>query len=381
MKPTRTILAAGLLLAACAGKPQAPTHDAQPAVDTTVVQRAGFTQTVTAVGRAGAPAGSQARVAFAEPGILQSIFVHIGQRVSAGEALAQLDTSGLSLAASQAQADARAAAANVAQNAVDRTSTKIAVDAAALRREQSLYAAGVAAYKDVQAAQAQLAQDRADAATARAQVSGAGAQQQSAQVRAQIAQRDLANGTLRAPSDGIVTAILKHEGEAVDTTTPVVAIGPAATHEVTLTLSPSDAALVHTGDVAQMSIPGTALHSRARVTGVSPALDPTTQSATIVVSGVPSGAPEGSAVQATIDVARDRGIVIPQSAVVQDPQSGATLVFVETRDKNGDPKFASRNVTVARQNGSRLLISSGLRPGERIATQGAFALLAPAGGG
>jgi cobalt-zinc-cadmium efflux system membrane fusion protein len=307
--------------------------------------------------------------------------VHIGEPVSSGEALAQLDTGGLSLAAAQAQADAQAAAANAQQSAIDRTSTKIAVDAAALHREQSLYAAGVAALKDVQAAQAQLAQDRAEAASAVTQRSGASAQAQSAQARAALAQRDLANGTLRAPSDGVVTAILKRPGESVDTTTPVVAIGPGSSHDVTLQVSSADAARVHNGNAVTMSIPGTDLRSSGTVAGVSPALDPATQSATVIVRGVPINAPAGSAVQASIDVAHDRGIVIPQTAIVQDPQTGDTLVFVQERDKSGNVKFAQRTVRVDHQNGSQALIGAGLKPGERIAAQGGFALLAPAGGG
>ncbi|HET9095332.1 MAG TPA: efflux RND transporter periplasmic adaptor subunit [Candidatus Baltobacteraceae bacterium] len=366
-------------LAGCGGH-DAGTQQAKPAVALATASFGTFVEQVTAVGRVGASAGSQTKLSFAEPGILRSVDVRIGERVSQGQALAELDTSGLSLAASQAQADAQAAQANAQQSAVDRTTTKIAVDTAALRREQSLYAAGVAALKDVQAARAQLAQDRAQAASARAQVSGASAQAQSAQDRAALAQRDLANGTLRAPDDGVVTGIYKRPGEAVDTTSAVIAIGPAQTNDVTLDVSASDAARVRAGDRVRFSIPGTALGSEGAVAGVSTALDPATQAATVIVRGLPSGAPAGSAVQATIDVARDRGIVIPQSAIVQDPQSGRTLVFVRTADKDGDAKFAQRPVTVERQNGSKALIASGLRPGERIAAQGGFALLAPAGG-
>lgn len=378
----RVALGAALAaLAACSSKPAPAAKETQPAVDVTVVKTGVYSDSVSAVGRVGAPAGSESKLAFAEAGVLQTIFVRIGERVAAGEPLAQLDTSGLSLAAAQAQADARAAAANAQQSAVDRTSTRIALDEAALRREQSLYSAGVAALKDVQAARAQLAQDRADAASAHAQVSGAGAQAQSAVDRAALAQRDLANGTLRAAADGVVTAVYKHPGEAVDTSTPVLAVGPGSAHDVTLSVSPSDASRVHAGEAVSFTIPGTALRSQGRVTGVSPALDPATQAATVIVTGVPSGAPQGSAVQATIDVATDRGVVIPQSAIVQDPQSGDTLVFVQSRDKNGDMKFAQRKVAVDRQNGAQALIASGLRPGERIATQGAFALLAPSGGG
>jgi RND family efflux transporter MFP subunit len=377
------MLVTGLIcVAGCSGAhTDTSSKSAQPSVSLTTVGTAPYTEQITAVGRIGAPAGSETRLSFAVAGILQSVDVHIGQQVSAGQPLAQLDVSGLSLAASQARADAQAAVANAKQSSVDRTTTRIAVDEAALRRAQSLYAAGVSAYKDVEAARAQLAQDHAEALTAHAQISGANAQERSAQARAALAERDLSNGTLRSPVDGIVTAILKRPGEAVDTTTPVVAIGPGSTHEITLTVAAADAARVHAGDPVSLSVPGTDLRSSGEVSGVSPAVDPTTQAATVVVRGIPSGAPAGSAVQATIEVAHDRGIVIPESAVVQDPQSGQTLVFVQGRDKNGDTRFEQRSVRIARENGAQALIASGLRPGEQIASQGAFALLAPAGGG
>lgn len=351
-----------------------------PAVAVTTASVRTYDDRVQAVGRIGAPAGTQSKLSFAGGGILQSVDVKIGDRVSAGQPLAQLDTSGLALAASQAHADAQAAGANLAQAQVDRVSTKLAVDRAEVRREQSLYAAGVAALKDVQAAQAQLAADQADAATARTQISGAQAQAQSAQARAAIADRDLQNGTLRSASDGVVTAIYKRPGEAVDPTTPVLAVGPGRSNEVTLDVTGAQAAQVHPGDRVAFSIPGTSLTSTGRIDGVSTAVDPATQTATVTAGGFPTGAPAGSAVQASIEVSHRRGIVIPQSAVVQDPQTGDTFVFVQTRDKNGTMKFEQRAVRVALQNGSQTLLKSGLLPGERIAAQGGFALLAPADG-
>jgi RND family efflux transporter MFP subunit len=366
---------------ACGRHVDAQERPTQPDVPTATARIGAFTETISAVGRIGAPAGTATKVSFAEAGILRSIDVHIGEHVAAGEPLAQLDTSGLALSAQQAQADAAAAAANVRQSSVDRTSTKIAVDQAALRRAQSLYAAGVAPFKDVEAARAQLAQDRAEASTAAASVQGSSAQFESARARAALAQRDLANGTLRSPVDGVVAAINKRDGEAVDTTTPVLSIAPQSSNSVTLDVTAADAARIHAGNPVQLSIPGTSLHASGAVTGVSAALDPATQAATVVVSGVPAGAPAGSAVQAQIDIANDRGVLIPQTAIVQDPQSGDTLVFVQSRMKDGGVKFEQRSVNVAHQNGRDALISSGLHAGERVAAQGAFNLLAPAGGG
>lgn len=367
-------------LAACSGHAADAPSSAAPAVSVITVQRGLYREQVQAVGRIGAPAGAESKLSFAESGILQGVAVRIGERVTAGESLAQLDATGLSLAAAQARADARAAQANLAQSQVDKITTQLQVDRANLRREQSLYSAGVAAFKDVQAAQAQLASDEATAKTAQTQIAGAQAQAQSAEDRAALAARDVRNGTLRAPSDGVVTAIYKHAGEAVDPTTPVLAIGPGSSHEVTLDLAAADAAQIRRGDVVHFTVPGTALASTGRIDGVSTAVDPTTQTATATASGFPTGAPSGSAVQAEVTVADRRGIVIPQSAVVQDPQSGNTLVFVQTKDKTGAVKFDERQVAIEAQDGKRALISSGLHPGERIAAQGGFALLAPSGG-
>ncbi|MDP9110192.1 MAG: efflux RND transporter periplasmic adaptor subunit [Candidatus Eremiobacteraeota bacterium] len=350
-----------------------------PAVALATATVGTFVETVEVTGRVGAAVGTQSKLSFAIAGVLQSVYVHVGQHVAAGEPLAALDTRGLALSASQAQADIAVASANQRSAAVDRTSTKIAVDEAALRRAQALYAAGVAAHKDIEAAQAQIAADRADAAAFHAQAGAAGAQVASAQARAGLAQRDYSNGVLRAAADGVVLAIYKQVGEAVDPTVPVVAIGPGSTNSVTLDAFSSDAQRVKVGDSVDVRIVGTQLHGTGRVTSVVPSIDPATQSSTIVVSGLPSGAPGGSAVAATINVATDRGVLVPQSAIVQDPQTGRTLVFVQTKVQDGTTRFAQRVVRIARSNGAAALIASGLRPGERVATQGAFALLAPAG--
>ncbi|MBV9271213.1 MAG: efflux RND transporter periplasmic adaptor subunit, partial [Candidatus Eremiobacteraeota bacterium] len=319
---------AAIALAACSSAGKTQTTAAQPQVSLATAQFGTFERHVSAVGHVGVPGTSETKLSFPESGILSTVNVHVGDAVSAGEPLATLDTSGLSLVAQQAQADASSAAANAQQSAVDKTSAKIAMDEAALRRAESLYAAGVSAHKDVEAARAQLAADRAEAASASAGIRSANAQAVSANTRAAIAQRDLANATLRAPADGIVVAVLKRRGEAVDPTTPVVSIGPPSTNQTTLSLAPADVARVRVGNRVHVSVVGTQVQGDGRVSGISPVLDPTTQTATVVVTGLPSGVAPGSYVQATIAVGTLRGVLVPQTAIVQDPQSGDTLVFV-----------------------------------------------------
>ncbi|MGH7728956.1 MAG: efflux RND transporter periplasmic adaptor subunit, partial [Vulcanimicrobiaceae bacterium] len=213
-------------------------------------------------------------------------------------------------------------------------------------------------------------------ATAQAQGHVLGAQVSSAQARLQAAQIALAQGILRAPNDGVVLQVLRRAGEAVDPTTPVIELGPPMRREVTLAVPADQARAIRVGDRVSLALVGSASSgsSLGRVVAVVPAVDPATQASTIVVDGIPPGAIAGDAVSATITTAHRRGIVLPASAIVQDPQSGEEIVFVESGGR-----FSSRKVVVAASNPDKAEIASGLRVGERVATQGAFTLLAPSG--
>jgi multidrug efflux pump subunit AcrA (membrane-fusion protein) len=86
-------------------------------------------------------------------------------------------------------------------------------------------------------------------------------------------------------------------------------------------------------------------------------------------------------VSASIEVSHVRGVIVPTTAIVQDPQTGKTVVFVQDpHPKAGDPGFLLRPVVVRAGNATTSVLAAGLRPGERIAGQGGYMLLAPAGG-
>jgi multidrug efflux pump subunit AcrA (membrane-fusion protein) len=146
-------------------------------------------------------------------------------------------------------------------------------------------------------------------------------------------------------------------------------------------VSVQDIGEVRPGDPVRFRIIGTDLQSTGEITGVSNAIDPTTQTATVVASGLPTGAPIGSLVQATIVVAHRTGVLVPQTAVVQDPQTGNAVVFTAEANRDGSVSFHERIVNIAMRDQTSALIASGLRPGERVASRGGFALLAPAEGG
>ncbi len=376
-----TACAAALALSACASKTSGDTAQAQPPqVATAPVTFGAIAVTVPAVGRVGSAAASETKLAFATAGRIGNVSVHMGDRVSAGEALASLDAQPLALNAQQANADAQAAAAQANAAAVDRTSTRLAVDEAAVARAQRLYSAGVTARKDIEAAEAQVAADRADAQTAKASLEAARASSTSAQAKSALAQRDLSNATLRSPIEGVVTAVYHLAGESVDPTVAVVAIAPGSNSQVALQVAGSDAARVHAGDDVRLSVPNTGERIDGRVAGVAGAVDPTTQSAQVLVNAAVPSVLAGSALDAQIVVAHDRGLLVPKSAVIADPATGKTLVFVEGKDKDGNAKFQERDVRVTFEN-DRMAEVTGVRRGEKVAATGAFELLPAAGGG
>jgi multidrug efflux pump subunit AcrA (membrane-fusion protein) len=410
---------------------------AAPNVPIAVARVGDFEQRVSAQGRIGAPAGSSAKLAFAQAGILRSVNVQVGQRVGAGSVLAALDRGVLGAAVVSAQGDAAAAAtaqsahAKVlvaqaklavlerngpaalsarisAESAARQAAIKVAADAATVARDVQLLAAGVVAGKDVDAARAQQAADEADRRAADAKVAAAGAdfraalqqaradvtaarsderiargQALSAQGRLQTARLTYENGILRAPSDGVIIGILKHPGEAVDPSTPVIEIGPALGHVVTLTVAADVAQRVAVGDPVSMRIASRGAGTvGGTVSAVVPAVDPATQTATITVDGAPADAVSGDAVTATIVTGRLHGVLVPATAIVQDPQTGKTVVFVHvTPKKDGDPTFSMRGVSVRASDAATAVIASGVRAGEPVAARGGYMLLAPAGGG
>lgn len=408
-----------------------------PNVPLVTAREGTFVERVEAHGRIGPPSGSSAKLAFAQAGILRAIDVQVGQTVAIGQQLAELDRAALAATLAEARADAnlsdplagvagaqaRLAAATekldtlenggpsalssriAAESAARQAALTVETDRATLDRDQVLLQAGVVAGKDVDAArsqleadesaqgaadahvaaagtdfQAELKQAQADVASARSDVQTVSSQASAARARFDAAQIAYANGVLSAPAGGVVLSILKHPGEVVDPTVPVIEIGPALGHSVTLNVPAAEAARIVPGDPATLrtssgaATPGT-------VTAVVPAVDPATQLATVVVGGAPAGAVASDALTATIDVGRVRGIVVPSTAIVQDPQTGRTVVFVhDANPKAGESAFQLRDVVVRASDATSASIASGLHAGERIAAQGGYMLLAPAGG-
>ncbi|HEX3368871.1 MAG TPA: efflux RND transporter periplasmic adaptor subunit [Candidatus Cybelea sp.] len=350
----------------------APTQAAGPQVSLTTVRKGVVEETISLNGRIGSPAGTQAKLAFAVAGSVQSVDVTLGQRVAAGASLARIDPTSYSLAAAQAQSEANAAGRGAALAAVDRTSVTVRRDEIELQRQQRLFAAGIVAKRDVEAARATLWSDRAQVQTARISLAQAQDQSRAASLHAADARYDVDRTTLRAPFAGTVTGILVTRGESVDPATPAIALSSEAQESATLEVPAADLARIAPGNPVRAR--SGSITWRGRVAGVASAVDPATGFAVASVTGVPTSLPAGTPVDAAVVTRSLRGLVVPRDAVVEDPQTGNALVFV----RNGS-RFDTRRVSVAGKDDRFALVSSGLREGEPVAASGAVDLLSPSG--
>jgi multidrug efflux pump subunit AcrA (membrane-fusion protein) len=107
-----------------------------------------------------------------------------------------------------------------------------------------------------------------------------------------------------------------------------------------------------------------------RLVSRSPEVDPRTASVDVIleVDRSASELPLGSAVEAEILLPGEkRGIVVPLSAILDD--SGTSVAYVQLEGES----FARREVRVLGRLGNDALVD-GLRPGERLVTQGAGAV-------
>jgi cobalt-zinc-cadmium efflux system membrane fusion protein len=346
-----------------------------PAVSLFTVREGAVEQTISLSGRVGSPAGASSKLSFAVAGSVASVDVTLGERVTPGQPLAQLDATPYALAASQAQAEAQAASQAAQAAAIDRTSRRVRVDEIDLERQQRLFQAGIVARKDVEAAQTALWADRGEAASARLQSNQARAQSRAADLHAAGATYEAARTTLRSPCACAVAAVYVTPGESVDTTTPAIALASSAQSIATLEVPAAQLAHLAAGGLVRLRA-GDSIWT-GRIAGVSSAVDSATAVAAASVVGVPANVPAGTPVDAFVVVRTVRGLVVPRDAIVEDPQTGAQLAFVRTIDAAGTPHFAARRVTVGVRDDRFANVTSGLHVGETIASSGAIDLLSP----
>jgi cobalt-zinc-cadmium efflux system membrane fusion protein len=178
-------------------------------------------------------------------------------------------------------------------------------------------------------------------------------------------------GTIRAPITGTVVEKLIQPGQLLQAgTTPVFTVADLSKVWVMAHIFDTDLGAVHVGDTAQVS--GAGRNLSGTVDNIAAEVDPSTRSIAvrIVVSNPGDFLKRQMYVQVRIqDRQPTPGILVPVSAIMRDDQN---LPYVYVQQADGS--FARARVTLGYRSGDQYAISSGLRPGQQVVTDGALFL-------
>jgi HlyD family secretion protein len=177
---------------------------------------------------------------------------------------------------------------------------------------------------------------------------------------------------IRSPITGVVTDRPLYEGQMATAGTPMMTIMNLSHVIGRAYVSPEQASLLHVGDAATIQPGAGAPAVPAKVTVVSPALDPSSTTVQVWVEAPNPGRQlrPGSTVDVKV-VARTakNALVIPAAAVLT-ASDGTTSVMVVGK---GNHAHQTSVQTGIREDGE-VQITSGLRVGQEIVSEGAYGL-------
>lgn len=290
-----------------------------------------------------------AEVTARTDGRVAAIFVHLGQRVRAGQRLFALESPQVAMIL----AAWRSAAAQVP------------VARAELDRQETLFKSGIAAGKDVAMARAALAEADAKRNGAAGQLSALGLGPQEIQKLA-----GAGTGTrleARAPIEGVVSHVAVGLGQPVTAATRLATVIDPRRLYAEARLFEKDVARVKMGQKVRVHVEGGPPAGAAgaiRFLGV--ALDPVQRTLPIIaeVQNASGTLRAGMTARLSIILATHQAdTAVPLAAVLHE--GGETFVIV----KNGD-RYAKQAVAVGTSDDDRVEVTDGLVPGDRVVVNG-----------
>ena len=293
----------------------------------------------------------ESRLGFRVAGKIVRRQAELGQRVQAGQVLAQLDVSDYQLATQAARAPVAAA------------TTQRDLAAADFERFSKLKAQNFISGADLDRREAQLKS----------------AQAQLDQARAQLASQDNQADYTRLLADaaGVVTGIEAEPGQVVAAGTPVVRIARDGPRDAVFYVPEDRVGQLRVGQGVQVRAWAANALMAGQVREVAASADPVTRTYLVKVAvrgrDVP---PLGATVYATPQLPAGAGlqaIKLPTSSLRQE--GGQTAVWVYEPGPDADAgSVRSQVVQVATADGNEAVIAAGLAPGMQVVASGVHVL-------
>ncbi len=327
-------------------------------VELASARKSSISQQVTVVGNLIGEA--TVLVAPRTAGRLQNVTVKLGDRVSRGQRIAQIEDFDIQEQVKQAVAAAEVSAATIRQREADlkRSETNLA-------RSKSLF--------DRQLLPRQTLDDNESTYQASvAQLDLARAQNAQSKARLDELKITLSNTIITSPVTGFVSKRTVDPGAFVSQNAPIVEVVDISTVRLVANIVEKDLRQLKVGDAAHVEVdafPGEEFIGR--IARVSPILDPATRTAPIEIEIPNATARLKPGMYARVDITVDtkkEALVVPITALVD--LGGRRGVFQPLPDNTA----AFRVVQVGTETGDTAEVIVGLQEGDRVITTGAAAL-------
>lgn len=345
---------------------------APPAFITATAAQADLEHTVLADGTI--EAQKQVSVGAQASGQIKALHVALGDKVSPGQLVAEIDD----LTQQNSLRDAQAALKNVQAQRAARLA-QLRNDRLTFSRQKDILARGVGAQADFDAARAALEATEADLNALEAQIV-------QAQIAENTAQVNLGYTQIRAPMAGTVVAIPVEAGQtvnAVQSTPTIIKVADLDTMTIKAQISEADVVNVRTGMPVYFTILGRpGKRYQATLRAVEPAPDSINDESSSALTGSNSSNSTASAIyyNGLFDVANPDGVLrismTAQVYIVLDAIKNALVVPSTALHRAGDRTTVQvvdaqgeaheRQVTVGLNNNVQAQITAGLKAGEKV---------------
>ena len=181
------------------------------------------------------------------------------------------------------------------------------------------------------------------------------------------------NTVLRSPVNGVVTARNYDAGDMYAMASPIYTVEQIKPVKLLVGISESDYSKVKKGDsvtITADAVPGKTFYGK--IGKIYPTVDPATRTFTVevVVDNNSSTLRPGMFARVTVDFGSNNNVVIPDVAVVKQQGSGERFVYV----LNADNTVSYKKVVLGRRMGTEYEVLEGLSDGDKIVTGGMIRL-------
>ena len=313
-------------------------------------------QLVTLPGEVALNADRRSHVAPRVSGVVQAVHKTLGDQVQVGDVLALLDSREL--------ADLKSAYLTTAE--------QVALAQSTFNREADLRKKKITSEQEYLQAKQELAAARIAKRAAAQKLRALGFSSQEITQLPKQSSATFAQYAITAPFDGTIIERHISLGEVLQDDAAAFVVADLSTVWVDLRVYPKDLPFVRVGQMAVISAGESLPHVERPIAYVGPVIGEQTRTALArVILPNPDGSwRPGLFVNASVDVDnREVSFLVPKTALQTIEDQPA--IFIETPEG-----FAPQPVRLGRKNGTYIEVISGLKPGQRYVTRGAFTLKA-----